>query len=175
MSRTSRTPRWTAELPSYLPELRRRALRLTRNASMADDLVQDTVLRALSFSDSFEQGTNLRGWLHQVLFSVFVSGYRKRTRERKALTRLASDPVASAPSRQPAPDQLRELTAPSRARLESMPATYRSVVELVDMGDCSYREAADTLHLPLGTVMSRLHRGRKLLASMFEPERALAA
>ncbi|RYG75686.1 sigma-70 family RNA polymerase sigma factor, partial [bacterium] len=158
-----------------LPELRRRALRLTRNASAADDLVQDTVVRALAFSDSFEQGTNLRGWIHQVLFSVFVSGYRKRTRERKALSRLACDPVAWTPSHEPAPDQLRELTAPSRARLEAMPPSYRSVVELVDMGECSYREAAETLELPLGTVMSRLHRGRKLLATMFEPERALAA
>lgn len=171
----SRTPTWTSELPGYLPELRRRALRLTRNASTADDLVQDTVVRALAFSDSFEQGTNLRGWLHQVLFSVFVTGYRKRTRERKALSRLACDPVAWTPSHEPAPDQLRELTAPSRARLEAMPPSYRSVVELVDMGECSYREAAETLELPLGTVMSRLHRGRKLLATMFERERALAA
>jgi RNA polymerase sigma-70 factor, ECF subfamily len=172
---TRRTaPAWTAELPTYLPELRRRALRLTRNPSLADDLVQDTVERALAFSASFADGTNLRGWLHQVLFSVFVTGYRKRTRERKALSRLACDPVAWTPA-PAAPDQLPELTDSSRARLESMPPTYRSVLELVDLREHSYREAAESLDLPLGTVMSRLHRGRKLLASLFESERALAA
>lgn len=174
MSRQTR-PAWTSELSTYLPELRRRALRLTRNATHADDLVQDTIERALAFSGSFEQGTNLRGWLHQILFSVFVSGYRKRTRERRALSRLAVDPVAWRPATVPAPDQLRTLTAPSQARLASMPTAYRSVVELVDMSDYSYREAADRLELPLGTVMSRLHRGRKMLAGMFENERALAA
>lgn len=168
-------PTWTSEIAHYLPELRRRALRLTRSDALADDLVQDTVERALVFSGSFESGTNLRGWLHQVLFSVFVTGYRKRTRERRALAKLAVDPVAWLPAREAAPDQLPTLTAPSRARLDAVPQVYRSVVELVDLDEKSYREAAEALELPLGTVMSRLHRGRKLLATLFADERGLQA
>jgi RNA polymerase sigma-70 factor (ECF subfamily) len=145
-----------------MPELRGRALRLAGNMATAEDLVQDTIERALKFAGQYELGTNLRAWAFQILFSVFVTRYRRSRREKNALRVLASDPCAwTNPDGTPvAPD----LTRTTRRKLDSLPDGFRRVVELVDLEERSYREAADTLGVPVGTVMSRLHRGRKMLA-----------
>ena len=111
------------------------------------------------------QGTNLRAWAQQILFSVFVTRYRRTRRERNALRSLASDPCAwTAPEAFRAPDAEVSLTRTTRARIDALPVGFRSVIELVDLEQQSYREAADHLGVPVGTVMSRLHRGRRLLA-----------
>jgi RNA polymerase sigma-70 factor (ECF subfamily) len=152
-------------LVRILPELRGRALRLTGNAATADDLVQDTVERALRFRAQYELGTNLRAWAYQILFSVFVTRYRRSRREKNALRDLTTDPNAwtkPAPKAEPSAFGLTRVT---RKKLDAMPVAFRSVIELVDLEERSYREAAECLGVPVGTVMSRLHRGRKLLAA----------
>jgi RNA polymerase sigma-70 factor (ECF subfamily) len=154
-----------AGLVALVPELRARALRFTGAPAAADDLVQDTVERALRFADQYERGTNLRAWAHQILFSVFVTRYRRARREKNALRALTGDPCAwTAPTPFATPDQEASLTRRTRARLDALPAGYRLVIELVDLEQQSYREAAERLGVPVGTVMSRLHRGRRMLA-----------
>ncbi len=151
-------------LVHLLPELRGRALRLCGNAATADDLVQDTIERALRFRAQYEMGTNLRAWAYQILFSVFVTRYRRCRREKNALRDLTIDPNAwTRPARDLSPSDY-GLTRTTRSKLDAMPDTFRTVIELVDLEERSYREAADRLKIPVGTVMSRLHRGRKLLA-----------
>jgi RNA polymerase sigma-70 factor (ECF subfamily) len=152
-------------LVRLVPELRGRALRLVGNAAVADDLVQDTIERALKFRAQYELGTNLRAWAYQILFSVFVTRYRRCRREKNAMRELTADPNAwTQPAREASPSAF-GLTKTTRKKLDAMPSTFRSVIELVDLEERSYREAAERLGVPVGTVMSRLHRGRKLLAA----------
>jgi RNA polymerase sigma-70 factor (ECF subfamily) len=145
------------------PDLRSRALRLARNPAEADDVVQDTLERAMRFESHFIPGTNARAWLFQILSSVFVTRCRRARREHRALGHLATDPCAWTVSDQ-APT-MRALTPSVRSRLQELPASFRRAVELVDLEEMSYRDAAERMGVPVGTVMSRLHRGRKLLAS----------
>lgn len=166
----TRAAEFDGSLTALTAELRRRALHYTRDGAAADDLVQDTIERALRFRSSYELGSNLRAWLHQVMFSVFVTGCRRGRRERAALARLAADPCAwTAPEALPRADA-KTFGVGTRRELEALPEVFRSVVALVDLGEHSYREAADQLGVPLGTVMSRLHRGRKLLASRLDDD-----
>jgi RNA polymerase sigma-70 factor (ECF subfamily) len=153
-----------ALLVRLMPELRGRALRLCGNATVADDLVQDTFERALRFRGQYELGTNLRAWAYQILFSVFVTRYRRSRRERNALRDLGADPNAWTHPAEPLAPSDFGLTRRTRTKLDAMPATFRTVIEIVDLEERSYREAAERLAIPVGTVMSRLHRGRKLLA-----------
>jgi RNA polymerase sigma-70 factor, ECF subfamily len=154
-------------LVALVPELRARAIRLCGDPAAADDVVQDTMERALRFSHQYACGTNLRAWAFQILFSVFISGWRRRHRDRKALEHLASDPCAwTVPSAFAPPDAGdRALTLSTRRKLDSLPEGFRAVVVLVDLEQRSYRDAADALGVPVGTVMSRLHRARRLLAA----------
>jgi RNA polymerase sigma-70 factor (ECF subfamily) len=157
-----------------VPELRTRALRLAGDRATADDLVQDTLERALRFAGQYVHGTNLRAWVKQILFSVFITRYRRSRRERNALRNLSTDPCAwTQPESFARPDSEVELTRATRQRLDALPTGFRVVIELVDLGEQSYREAAAQLGVPVGTVMSRLHRGRRLLAeTMTELEAA---
>lgn len=152
-----------AGLVKLVPELRGRALRLARNNATAEDLVQDTIVRALTFAPQYERGTNLRAWVYQILFSVFVTRYRRSRRERVAVRLLATDPCAW--TRPEARGTWAGLTRCTRTKLDALPEGFREAVQLVDLEDCSYRDAAGVLKVPIGTVMSRLHRGRKLLAA----------
>jgi len=153
-------------LTILVPEQRARAMRLCADATLADDLVQDTVERALRFAEQYERGTNLRAWAYQILFSVFVTRYRRSRREKNALRALACDPLAwTVPRAFAAPDTSASLTPSTREQLDALPKGFRAVLVLVDLEQRSYREAATELGVPVGTVMSRLHRGRKLLAS----------
>ncbi|WP_394821886.1 RNA polymerase sigma factor [Pendulispora albinea] len=159
-------PSLRAGLVALVPELRGRALRFTANPALADDMVQDTMERALRFAGQYEPGTNLRAWVFQILFSVFVTRYRRQRRERNALRVLSTDPCAwTIPPANGVPDREAPLTLSTKKELDALPDGFRSVIVLVDLEDRSYREAAVELGLPLGTVMSRLHRGRKLLAA----------
>lgn len=153
------------ELCSLRPEMRARALRLTRNEALAEDLVQDAIERALKFRGQFQPGTNLKSWAQTIVFSVFVTGWRRRRRERDAVKSLAIDPCAW--TAQDAVDlgaEMRELSPKVQAALDELPRAFREVILMVDVGDRSYRDAAEALGVPIGTVMSRLHRARKQLA-----------
>ena len=158
-----------SKLPGLLPALNARALALCKRQSDAQDLVQDTVLRALCFESGYERDTNLRAWLQQILFSVFITRCRKSTRERRALGALAGDPCAwTQPEAPPAVRQ--SLTRPVSRALEALPSQFSAVVRLVDLEERSYKDAASELEVPVGTVMSRLFRGRRLLAeALAEP------
>ncbi|HRG97860.1 MAG TPA: sigma-70 family RNA polymerase sigma factor [Polyangiaceae bacterium] len=156
-------------LATLCPELRGRALRLARDAALADDLVQETVVRALRFEGQYRFGTNLRAWAYQILFSVFVTRYRRARRERNALRHLASD-LDAWPHHEPftSPERAGGLTRSTAEQLSALPPAFREVIVRVDLGDATYREAAAELGVPLGTVMSRLHRGRRLLADAMQ-------
>ncbi len=166
-----------AGLVELVPELRGRACRLAGDPTTAEDIVQDTVERALKFAAQYERGTNLRAWVYQILFSVFVTRYRRCRREKNALRSLASDPCAwTTPERFASPETGASLTPTTKNKLAALPETFRAVLELVDLDELTYREAAAELGVPVGTVMSRLHRGRKLLASQLtEVQPPLAA
>ena len=159
------------------PELRRRARRLSGNHAAAEDLAQEAVERALRFAAQYDRGTNLRAWAFQILFNVFVTRWRGRRREQRALARLSADPHAwTAPRPWSAPDRGESgLLASTRRKLEALPPGFRQAILLVDLGTLSYRDAARALGVPVGTVMSRLHRGRKLLASQLTDDEQQAA
>ena len=161
-SSTRRDATFREELERCLPTLRVRALKLCLNETEAQDLVQDTIVRALCFQSTFRAGTNLKAWTQQVLFSVFVTRCRKLRRERRALETFGSDPNAWFASQTTlVPAKL----PPRMARaLASLPPHYRAVLGLVDLQEMSYREAAVALEVPVGTVMSRLFRARRQLA-----------
>lgn len=153
-------------LDAELPRLRAHARRLCSREADANDLVQDTLLRALVYEHRFEQGSNLRAWLRQIQLSIFVSSYRRGRREKRALEKLAFDPCSWVH-----PDDAGPLPALGHGlevALRALPEGFRRVVELVDLEGYEYRDAAQALGVPVGTVMSRLHRARKLLGHRLE-------
>ncbi|MBN1612334.1 MAG: RNA polymerase sigma factor [Polyangiaceae bacterium] len=154
------------ELVEHVRALRARAFQLCRNETDAEDLVHDTVERALRFGHTYEPGTNLRAWLYRIATTVFLSRKRRSSRERHALEELRLDPC-SWTAREPLPAM--SSLSPTMARaVGDLPARYADVLRLVDLGDLSYREAAEQLSVPMGTVMSRLFRGRRQLAASLE-------
>jgi RNA polymerase sigma-70 factor, ECF subfamily len=154
--------RLTTAIIEHLPSLRRRARTLCHNEFDADDLVSDTVTRAISHADQFEPGTNLRAWLHRIQFHCFVSTHRRKKRERVAMERLTYEYRVAEPVTQHAKHELSSRVVLAMAEL---PEPMEAVVRLVDLCELSYREAADELKVPVGTVMSRLFRGRNRLAT----------
>ncbi len=165
--------RFREELGAVIPTLRPRALKLCLNPVEAQDLLQETVLRALRFEDSYKSGTNLRAWTNQILFSVFVTRCRKLRRERRALDALSTDPCAW--MQRDAEPMMQSLTPSVQVALDELPPQFASVIMLVDLEERSYKDAAAKLGVPVGTVMSRLFRGRRLLAARLETEPQLAA
>lgn len=166
-------PELRDELSDHVRALRARAFLLCRNRADADDLVHDTFERALRFRHTYEPGTNLRAWLYRIATTVFLSQRRRSTRERRAFDELRLDPCAWV-SRDPAP-VMTSLTPSVACAVQRLPPKYAAVLRLVDLGDLTYREAAEELAVPVGTVMSRLFRGRRQLAASLELEPAAEA
>jgi RNA polymerase sigma-70 factor (ECF subfamily) len=150
------------EILACVPDLSRTALRLTRGAALAEDLVQETLIRAWQARASFRPGTNARAWTHRILFNTYINHYRKKKRERQALEELRG--LSHRVSHEGQDGFGDEVVA----ALSALQPEFRQAVELVDLGDLSYQEAADRLDCPVGTVMSRLHRGRKRLRRALE-------
>ncbi|MFW5876901.1 MAG: sigma-70 family RNA polymerase sigma factor [Myxococcota bacterium] len=148
----------------HLGELYGTAVRLTRSRAEADDLLQESMLRAWSFWDRFQKGTNARAWMHRILMNTFINGYRRRKRERELLAEVDRD-LGERPFEAHASWEARAegIGDEVHAALAELPAEFRQVVILVDFDDLSYKEVADALGCPIGTVMSRLHRGRRTL------------
>ncbi|HET9957557.1 MAG TPA: sigma-70 family RNA polymerase sigma factor [Polyangiaceae bacterium] len=153
-----------AALVRHLPQLTAHAVRLTKDTIEAHDVVQEAALRALNFSWSYQAGSNARAWLHQILDSVFMTRCRRRAREKRAFRALTDDPNAWLKNGSNG-SETRRLSPRVESALQLMPGSFRDVVYLVDVHGLSYKDAAETLRVPLGTVMSRLHRGRRLLAA----------
>jgi RNA polymerase sigma-70 factor, ECF subfamily len=151
------------------PGLTRAALRLTHNPSDADDLVQETALRAFRFWSHYQPGSNLRAWLHRILINTFVNGYRKGRRERESMQLLAGA-VADSAATDGEPEALRSgLCDEVASGMSSLSPEFRAVLWAVAVDGLSYREAAERLGCPEGTIMSRLYRARRAM------QQALAA
>jgi len=144
------------------------ALRLTRNPSDAEDLVQDTYLKAFKSSDSFRPGTNLRAWLFTILHNAFLNDRRRAKGSPVQMDSEAAEKAAAVvpAERETAEDILvrRVTDAEVRAALDALPEAFRDAVWLRDAEGFSYVEIAGMLDVPVGTVMSRISRGRRLLA-----------
>ena len=150
------------------------ALRMTRNAADAEDLVQETYLRAYRGYERFEAGTNLRAWLYRILTNTFINSYRAKQRrpqesdladvEDLYLYRRLGGVETSTLGRS-AEDQLMDLLSESEVKdaIEALPDKFRLPGLLADIEGFSYKEIAEIVDVPIGTVMSRLHRGRKAL------------
>lgn len=153
-----------AAVARYTPVLQEAARRLTGSSDEAADLVQDAVMRAWTFWDRFEPGSNARAWLHRILMNTFINAYRKQRRERELFRAAGEESRRDAHTAADLHGAERDgLGDEVGAALAALPPEFRSVVELVDLGDLSYREVATRLGCPIGTVMSRLHRARKQL------------
>jgi RNA polymerase sigma-70 factor (ECF subfamily) len=150
---------------AYLNGLYGLALKLTRNRAAAEDLVQDTYLKAVRFSPSFREGTNLKAWLFTILHNTFRNDRRGASREPVDVDSTIVDSLpVEAPEDDPERRLLRStLDADLQEALDALPDVYREAVWLRDVEDCSYQEIAGILGVPAGTVMSRISRGRKLL------------
>jgi RNA polymerase sigma-70 factor (ECF subfamily) len=150
-----------AALP-HMDDLFRTARRVVGNQSEAEDVIQETFLEAWKSFDRFEPGTNCRAWLYKIMFHVIQHNRRKRFKFNLRSTRdenveLEAALVYEAPVSQELTDE------DVIAAFDRIPHQYKEVMVLVDVQEFSYKEAADTLNIPQGTVMSRLNRGRKLL------------
>lgn len=160
----------SGDLP-YADALFGTALRLTRNRQDAEDLLQETYLRAFSHYDSFREGTNLKAWLFRILRNGFINRYRQMKAGPREVDLERGDTTFEAALEEVTPaaptpeDEIvaRTLDGDVARALAALPEDFRIVVELADLQDFSYREVAEILDIPLGTVMSRLYRGRRLL------------
>lgn len=148
------------------------ALRLTRNGRDAEDLVQDAVLRGYRFFERFERGTNFRAWMFKILTNTFINQYRRTVKERSLVEgpeqAAVQDQVVSREAAENAAEPERHfldrLVSDEVVRaVDALPIDFRMVVILADLQDFSYKEIADILDVPIGTVMSRIHRGRRAL------------
>ncbi|MGA0877680.1 MAG: sigma-70 family RNA polymerase sigma factor [Ilumatobacteraceae bacterium] len=175
------------EAMQYAPQLLSTAMRMTRNRSDAEDLVQDTMLKAYRSYNSFQEGTNLRAWLFRILTNTFINTYnaKKARPQEDDLGELESlylyrhvGQMSDKLKGQSAEDEVFDLFTDDEVKqaLEELPEVYLLPVLLADIQDFSYQEIADMLDVPIGTVMSRLHRGRKALQKSlvdFAKERGL--
>ena len=159
---------------AFAPQLYAAALRMTRNQADAEDLVQDAYLRAYRGFESFHEGTNLRAWLFRILTNAYINTYRAKQRrpqesdladvEDLYLYRRLGSLDAALASRS-AEDTLMEMLTDDEVKhaLEELPENFRLPVLLADVEGFAYKEIAEMLDIPIGTVMSRLHRGRKAM------------
>lgn len=167
-----------AEVLRYLEPLYATALRLTRNRSDAEDLVQDTLVKALRFSDRFTPGTNMRAWLSTILHNTWRNRLRDASRETVDVDSTRVEEAAAQPGSAgegDTPEQLLlrgTLDADLRAALDELPDVFRQAVWLRDVEEFSYAEMASMLDVPIGTVMSRISRGRRMLFEALRASRA---
>lgn len=167
-----------AEVLRYLEPLYATALRLTRNRSDAEDLVQDTLVKALRFSDRFTTGTNMRAWLSTILHNTWRNRLRDASRETVDVDSARVEEAAAQPGSAgegDTPEQLLlrgTLDADLRAALDELPDVFRQAVWLRDVEEFSYAEMASMLDVPIGTVMSRISRGRRMLLEALRASRA---
>jgi RNA polymerase sigma-70 factor, ECF subfamily len=166
------------EALSHLDSLYGTALRLTRRTQDAEDLVQDTYLKAFKSAHQFERGTNLKAWLFTILHNTYRNMRRSDVRSPVDVDSEAVDRAADGAGNQDTPEQLLSratLDADLQAALDALPEPFRQAVWLRDVEELSYAEIAKILDVPMGTVMSRISRGRRALFEGLQGRRADAA
>jgi RNA polymerase sigma-70 factor (ECF subfamily) len=166
--------RFEALVNEHVDSLYGSALRLTRNRSTAEDLVQDTFLKAWRSFHTFQEGTNARAWLYKILMNAYIDAYRRSSRAPEMVDHedvgdfylYAKAQESEEYRRAGDPEEIllsRIMDADVKDALEQVPEPFRAAVVLADLEDFSYREIAEILDIPIGTVMSRLYRGRRHL------------
>ena len=155
-----------ANVLSFIDNLYGTAMRLTRNPADAEDLVQDTYVKAFRFSDRFQPGTNLKAWLFTILHNTFRNDIRHAGRDPIEVDSETVEQTAAPPGQDASPEQIllrATLDADLQSALDGLPAAFRQAVWLRDVEEFSYRDIGEILSVPQGTVMSRISRGRQLL------------
>jgi RNA polymerase sigma-70 factor, ECF subfamily len=167
---TDRHESFAEEAIGHLDTLYRGALRLTRDPAQAEDLVQDTYVRALRYQNSYQVGTNMKAWLFAIMRNLFWDRFKGGRPEDVSLDgdgEFALYDTLSDPTAVPESDVLDRIAADEVVKaVEQLPELHREVVLMVDVEGFSYKDAAEVLGVPIGTVMSRLHRARRQLQKL---------